>query len=220
MVSKESREFYIYAYYDEMGVTRYVGKGSGRRWIDHIRYAHNPRLRALIKRMGDAVDVRKLHERLTHDEAVKMEVEIIASIGRGKNGPLFNFTDGGEGSYGRPQSEDGRRRISEARKGSKHTPEARAKMSASRKGVALSDAHRAAISAGNKGKVISEAHKRAVGDKHRGSRLSEDHKAKIGAGIRGRPQSPNQIRLRIERSMATKRKKMDLRVMALGLPIF
>lgn len=124
---KNPRRFYIYIYFDLCGIPRYVGKGQSTRWKRHFCRAGNPRLRALIERSGGRVPVVIVRDNLTHEEAVETEIAFIRAIGRGKNGPLYNFTDGGEGTIGYQHSLQTRLRFAEARFGRVESEEFREK---------------------------------------------------------------------------------------------
>ncbi len=84
-------------------------------------------------------DVEIVLDNLTWEEACEKEKEFIKLYGRHDKGegPLCNYTDGGEGAYGRVPSLDTRKKISQSVSGPKHgmygkthTLEARRKISA------------------------------------------------------------------------------------------
>ncbi|MBR0651592.1 hypothetical protein GXW78_18120 [Roseomonas terrae] len=111
---------YVYCYI-LAGVPRYVGKGSGRRCWDHLRYAHglnaarqagrsqvvpgyvNPKWqRTVAKRLreGATIEVRILVEGLAAAEANARERQWIRRLGREDlgTGSLLNRSDGGDGA--------------------------------------------------------------------------------------------------------------------------
>jgi hypothetical protein len=94
-------DFYVYVYFrPDTGQPCYIGKGRGRRWQAHNKHrSTNPRLRNIIKKYGE-LPCTKIRVGLTEGEAFATETAFIKAIGRGKNGPLVNLTDGGEGSSG------------------------------------------------------------------------------------------------------------------------
>ncbi len=98
----------------------YVGKGllSSRRPDSHwIRGTSNPLFRKILANIRKAglepiIEILAFFD--NNDDACRLEVELIARIGRrnlGK-GPLANLTDGGEGIVGLIQTEEQRRKNS------------------------------------------------------------------------------------------------------------
>lgn len=55
--------------------------------------------------------VVKVREGLTESDAFQTEIAFISAIGRGKNGPLVNLTDGGDGPTGAKHSKKARKQI-------------------------------------------------------------------------------------------------------------
>ena len=96
--------FYVYVHFRPWnGTPCYVGKGKGRRWLVHESYGadhYNEHLARIFAKAGGRLPKIKVRENLTETEALATEVALIAAIGRGKNGPLVNMTDGGEGVTG------------------------------------------------------------------------------------------------------------------------
>lgn len=100
-------EFYVYAYYED-GCSEpfYIGKGSGARAHSHFQHSlinlHDPfhhKLRSLV-RAGVPVEVAKLSEDLSENEAHALEQQLISHFGRKPKGCLYNLTDGGLGFSG------------------------------------------------------------------------------------------------------------------------
>ena len=119
--------FYVYGYY-EPGCSDpfYIGKGSGRRWMDHL-LSKNLKLdsffyRKLRKMVESGVYpwIKKIKENLTEDEAFELEISLILKYGRRDldTGCLCNLTDGGDGysNLGRKFSYDARINMSKAAK--------------------------------------------------------------------------------------------------------
>jgi hypothetical protein len=173
----DERRFYVYVIFRLDASPCYIGKGQGRRWLQHeadaIAGRHaNRRLVRLIKEaaaIGKKLPRIKLRENLTNAEACKTEIALIAAIGRGRHGPLMNLTDGGEGIVGRaPLSKEARRRIGlggEKRRGRNtgpRPPEWRAAISASKIGQ---PSHPNTIAAAiiNFSGPKSEKHRKAIG---------------------------------------------------------
>ncbi len=202
-------DFYVYVLFRPDGSPCYVGKGRGNRWRHHEQKGKcsNHRLAAIIARAGCELPKVKIREGLASSEACKIEVAIIAAIGRGRNGPLVNLTDGGEGLGGVPMPDDIKRKIARANTGRRLTPEHRENLSRARKEMfakrraagiqtTLSAEHRTAISRGNTGKTMSAASKARMSAAKKGQpcgviqrqRLAEyarnktsEHRAKLSA---------------------------------------
>ena len=167
--------FYVYVLFRPTGEPLYVGKGSGRRWRDRRR-GHNPRLLAIIKRHGELPSVR-VRVGLTEAEAFATEIAFIAAIGRGKDGPLVNMTDGGDGAGGAVRTPQHRAAISAAQRGRKKSPAVIAKNIAAQTERMRDPDKRAALSRANKGKKQSEEARA----KMRGRKPSEEARAKMRA---------------------------------------
>ena len=103
----------------------YVGKGKGRRDISHFRLGNLSKDSERIKNTKKVNKIRKIlslnltpivvrvKKNTTEDIAFKLEMKAITLIGRGKNGPLVNCTDGGEGTSGYVWSAADKKRYSQ-----------------------------------------------------------------------------------------------------------
>lgn len=108
-----ANDFYVYGYKDWKGKMRYIGKGRGNRFRDHISLAtaHNEGRRLerkspfsiwLAKQIRDnkPYTVEKIAEGLSEEEALLLEIATIKAIGRLKREPggtLLNRLEGGDG---------------------------------------------------------------------------------------------------------------------------
>jgi len=132
------RRFYVYVIFRPTGIPCYVGKGSGNRWMRHAKHSNNSRLKQIYSKACGELPIVKIRENLTDAEAIETEIAFIAAIGRGKNGPLVNFTNGGDGTSGYSLSTEARAKIGAAQHARKGTwspsPEWRAAVSAAKKG--------------------------------------------------------------------------------------
>ena len=157
--------YYVYALYRDVDLTIpfFIGKGKGRRWLQHETAArhvcehHRCRVVRLVVRQFGAVPKRKLAEGLTTEQACALEIALIAQYGREPEGPLINQTRGGDGVVGR-------------------SPEVLAKMSASHKGVKLPPER--------------AEHCRRLGEAKRGVPRTPEEKEKMAAAKRGIPRPP------------------------------
>lgn len=107
--------FYIYFHLraDNNSVF-YVGKGNGRRaYVKRMRSNH---WNNIVAKHGYIVKI--IEDNLTEDQAKEREVYWIAKLGRIDlgTGCLVNFTNGGEGSSGRPMNDYTKSIISECNK--------------------------------------------------------------------------------------------------------
>jgi hypothetical protein len=167
--------FYVYIYFrPDTGTPCYVGKGRGKRWLKSRSNAH---LCNLIAKFGTAPCV-KIRSGLSEAEAFTTEIALIKAIGRGKNGPLFNLTDGGDGASGAKRTAATRAKMSAAMAGQQNklghiaTPKTRAKLSAALRGKTKSLAHRDALSAARRGRKFGP--------------FTFAHRAKISAALKGK----------------------------------
>lgn len=122
-VAQERRDFYVYVIFRLDGSPCYVGKGQRDRWKQHARGSHNPHLRRLYESAGGVLPIAKIREGLPNSEACEIEIALIRAIGRGRNGPLTNRTDGGEGLLGNSPSEETRQKKRLKLAGRKRPPE-------------------------------------------------------------------------------------------------
>jgi hypothetical protein len=121
MIGLRSMAFVTYLYLDpKTSVPRYVGKGLENRPRQHITNparSHQQLRRMLQKRIQEGFNPCPIVI-LASDEADAFEMEelLISMIGRIdlKTGPLFNHTNGGEGTSGRIVSEEIRRKTSQS----------------------------------------------------------------------------------------------------------
>ena len=128
---EERRDYYVYVFFRPWnGIPCYIGKGRGNRWRQEKRPTNKQLDRIIAKAACELPKVRIRHG-LTNAEAYEIEKAFIKAIGRGKNGPLVNLTDGGEGAEGYV-----------------HTKKSRRKMSKKGKGKPKSEAHKEAIRVG------------------------------------------------------------------------
>lgn len=202
--------YYVYVLFRPWdGSPFYVGKGKGRRWLDHDRESHRGRNKHLSnifkKAQAQALEIPriKIRENLTETEAFEIEIAFIRAIGRKRDGgPLVNATNGGDGTSGHVVEPCIAKSSSERMKSQWANAEYRArqvarltgnKYTAGRK---LSPEHRAKIAASligkpgrSSGRSLSDEHKRKLREFNSGRRHDDAAKAKIREAALGRRHS-------------------------------
>lgn len=179
-------DFYVYVLFRENGVPFYIGKGHGRRWLNHeseARCRGKLRRHYIIRNMldrGVEIPKLKLHEGLTETVAHEYEIALIAAIGRGDRGPLVNLSDGGEGNSGSRHSPEGRAQMSITRRGRKQPAGTGAKIAAAKKGIPKPPEFMARLTA-------------AAAAANRGRQQSPEQIAKAAAGLRNYKRTPEHI---------------------------
>lgn len=111
-----NNKYYVYALIDPRNNTPfYIGKGSGKRDVAHIKEAHQPtknwvnflKCRRILSIEGEGMTVEfiRLHDNLTETEAYKIEEVEVAKWGKiiDGTGCLTNLADGGLGGAGVPE---------------------------------------------------------------------------------------------------------------------
>lgn len=207
---------YVYAIEEKHGRMIYVGVGKGNRWAHHLSQARrgitgkcNPaKGQYLIHCLaaGIELEIYKIAENLSIDEACKLEIEIIDLLGRRDlgTGPLLNGCGGGNGVKNPAPST--RAKLSESarkqnlspefralRMEASRLPEARAKVSAaSRKRMSSPEARAKASALGrsNVGRPASPEARANMSAFQRGRKHSPDHVAKVAEAQRGKTVSP------------------------------
>lgn len=164
------------------GLIRYVGQTCDwdARWCKHC--LSTQALGYSIRRNGrDAYVMEVLDVCATHDGALWIEVERIASLGTfvGDAPHGLNMTRGGDGSAGCSPSPETRNRMSESMKAAYMRDDVRAKnaeavkmAAAANSGREWTDAQRAAASAQRTGRKNSAAHIGKTAAAHRGMKRS------------------------------------------------
>jgi len=110
MTTTEVRcNYYVYVYKYPDGTPFYVGKGTGKRWKQHLIKAktnskdYNEYKRNIIKKLfreGKEPIVEKILDNIDNELACLVEQEYISKYGRkSQGGLLVNMTAGGDGCY-------------------------------------------------------------------------------------------------------------------------
>jgi hypothetical protein len=127
------KDYYVYMHIKmDNGHPFYIGKGREDR---HTKKKNRSDFwNSIVKKHG--YDIILLESGLSEKEAFEKEIYWINRIGRRDlgNGPLVNFTDGGEGASGRKLSEEHKDKIRKAVTGLKRTEEHKLILSKLKKG--------------------------------------------------------------------------------------
>jgi len=106
---------YVYRHRrNDTGECFYIGISSDLDYHRaHSSGSRNTHWYNIVKRYGYSVDI--LLRDIEWHEAIEVEMYLISKIGRRDlgTGPLVNMTDGGDGTLGRPHSEESRKKMSE-----------------------------------------------------------------------------------------------------------
>jgi hypothetical protein len=155
-------DFYVYVLFRPWdGSPCYVGKGRGRRWLQHEGMAdhYNKNLARIIAKAAGDIPKVKIRINLTSAQACEIERALIAAIGRKPHGPLVNLTDGGDGKEGYVTPEKTRQRIRSANTGKVASLKTRLKMSEASRGRPHSPAHNTAVSVALTGRQFGAEHR-------------------------------------------------------------
>lgn len=117
--------YYVYVYLDprKPGIFKYdefefefepfyVGKGTKSRLLRHLKNEKTNPIKVnkirKIKSLGLEPIIIKIKDNISNEESLEVEVRLIKSIGRSckKEGPLTNYTEGGETYIGYKHQED------------------------------------------------------------------------------------------------------------------
>jgi len=134
MKKLDKNRFYVYALLDprKPGIYEYkdicflyepfyIGKGTGRRCLDHFKKSElkdntykNNKIKKIIFQKLDVI-ILKIKEGVRETKAFRLESKFVSEIGRCdlKTGPLTNLDGGGAGSSGNLLSEEAKLKIGE-----------------------------------------------------------------------------------------------------------
>ncbi|HEY4385922.1 MAG TPA: NUMOD3 domain-containing DNA-binding protein, partial [Ktedonobacteraceae bacterium] len=143
--------------------------------------AYKCRIIRKIWAQGEQIVRKKLAHFNTDEDALSYEIALIFFMN-----DLVNLTNGGEGTSGYTQSEEHRRKSSEARKGKRLTEEHRRKLSeAQQKRLPATEETRRKISDKLKGKPKSEEHRGKLSEINTGKHPTEETRRKMSKSREG-----------------------------------
>lgn len=175
-------DFYIYVIFRLDGSPCYIGKGCGNRARRLTR--RNARLQRIIDGCSGEPPVVIIRDGLSEAAAFEIEAALIRAVGRGRNGPLVNQTDGGEGPSGWRHNS-----LSKAKIAAGHTPERRARaaeLARSRAGWKMPQAARERMSRTRTGRKRPPEECQAIRERLLGKPIPDETKKKISATLTGR----------------------------------
>jgi hypothetical protein len=173
----------------------YVGKGQGKRYLDHLKRskvnAHfKNKLQKFLKEGFTNFDIEKhiliFRDNLLEQEALNLEKNLITKIGRFdlKKGPLTNLTDGGDGLI--DPSEETKKKIANTLKGRKASEKTKQKISSALKGKMAGEKNPMFGKQSRLGKHHSFETVQKISLSNKGRKLSEETKQKIGLASHNR----------------------------------
>lgn len=90
------KEYYVYAwFFKSTGKVFHIGKGKGNRYLE-TRISRNTYFKNIVAKYPNDVDVKKIAENLTDDDACSLERKLIAEY-KAKGECETNFHEGGHG---------------------------------------------------------------------------------------------------------------------------
>lgn len=199
-------DYFTYLYKDpKSGIYRYVGQGKGKRAFVHKSSKRNTQISSLLKkRIREGYEVQPfLISAESEQDAKEMECLLIEMIGREDLGlgPLFNHTNGGDGTSGYKHTCESRAIISSTSKkcwqdesyrkkvcdGVKKTNSDQAKRHLFTKfaGCKHTQVSIEKIRNSKLGKPLSEKHRNAISEKLTGTHLTEERKLNLSKKLTG-----------------------------------
>lgn len=176
--------FYVYAwYFKDTNEIFHIGKGKGNRYLDEVNH-RNSYFKSILAKYRNNVDVKILVDKLTEQDALLKERELIKSykeIGQCKTNLHEGGCGGNTGKYDDPErsrklSEAASKRIGKKNSmfGKHHTVESKKKISIANKGKHLSEEHKEKLIAANTGRIKTKEELRKISIGNKGKTLSKN----------------------------------------------
>lgn len=180
----DAKKWCVYCHTNKINEKKYFGitsRNLKNRWKNGNGYRNQIAFWLAIKKYGWNGFIHEVViDNLTEKEAKEKEIELIALYKtncRRYYNPAYgyNMTDGGDGTSGRPLTEETRKKISKSLAGREMTEESRKKMSESKKGISFAEEHRRKIGASQLGKKLSEETKKKISESRLRKYTGEDN---------------------------------------------
>jgi group I intron endonuclease len=173
----------VYLITNKINGKKYVGQtiwDENRRFKRHVYDAMTgkwdyPLHRAIRKYGKDSFDIKILVRCINLEELNRRE-ELCIGLFKTLAPDHYNLHTGGNSHV---TSEESKKKMSESRKGGKHTPETIDKMRVSQKGRTFTPETKAQMSKSHTGKILTQEHKDNISKVNKGKLLSKEHVDKI-----------------------------------------
>jgi hypothetical protein len=162
-----------------------------------------------IAKYGNDVVIIKLAGDLSWDEACLQEIELIAKL-KNEGFNLLNMTSGGDGSLGKKDSEETKRKKSISSTGRVFSDESKKKISIANTGKKRSDESKKKMSDARKGKPLSPEHVEKIRKKLIGRKCKPETAKKISDAQKGKKLSDNHVaNLKIAQAKRRERERQE-----------
>lgn len=157
------------------------------------------RVKSVIAKYGvEDFEILRIRHFATRQQACSYEYRFLCKVKANRNPKFYNQSCGGEKAYLEFQTEENKRKISEALKGRHITEEHKKIIGDLRRGVSLKQETREKISAAKTGRTYEDVHgvDRAIAIKHKqhvshlGTRKTEETKQKISNALKKYKKTP------------------------------
>lgn len=180
----EKKFNFVYLTTNLINGKQYVGEHSTNKIDDKYLGSGRPYLKNAIKEYGRENFKREILEFFpTREEAFNNQEKWIKFYNTHVSKGGYNLSEKGGNNCSGGISEEGRKRISESKKGKKTSLETRQKMSKAKIGKSLSAEHKKSISESEKGRNFSDTHREKLSKSKLGSKNPNFRKPPWNKGI-------------------------------------